>query len=58
MKPRRVIVTLELTTNLTMDTLRYAPTWASMLHEEFDYDAEVHQIQANVVKAEKGGKAK
>jgi len=46
MKPRRVLVTLELETDASLTRLRSAGWWASMLQ----YVGQVHQAQVNVIR--------
>jgi hypothetical protein len=56
MKPRRVIVTLELTTDIPLKDLRSADVWHDLmcqLHEDLGKDVEVEQVQVNVIKDKK-----
>ena len=47
MKPRRVMVTLELDTGLSMQTLKSRQWWAGLF---MPYEPLVVQVQTNVVK--------
>ena len=51
MKPRRVVVQLELTTHIPLAELRSAGQWSQYLC--LDEDEAIHQVQCNVIKPEK-----
>ena len=53
-KPRRVIVTLELTTSEKLVDLRDRDLWKAGL--DYLFIDKIHQVQVNVVKEEKGRK--
>ena len=58
MKLRRVIVAIELDTPAPLKELREHSLWDdAIIGKWFDADTIIHQVQANVVKQEKGGKA-
>lgn len=55
MKPRKVVVMIEMTTAATLSALKSKQVWQDSGSEDF-WDATFHQVQANVVKPEKGSK--
>ncbi len=62
-KPRRVFVTLEIETDLTLPEARSPADWAIALGDYWNVGKQrrvikVLQVQANVAKLEKGAKAK
>lgn len=56
MRPRKVVVMIEMTTKESLLLLRHKGFWVDMLCDDC-HDPEIHQVQVNVVK-EKGGKAR
>jgi len=56
MKPRKVVVTIELDTNIPIAILRNKDTWDWISIGSKDV-AEIIQVQANVIKEEEGRKA-
>lgn len=58
MKPRKVIVTIELETAETLTVLRDKPLWEEMINNWSAIDAigsKVYQVQVNVVQSKKPG---
>lgn len=55
MRPRKVVVMIEMTIDLSLQLLRDKGLWTDLL-VDIDNNAIIHQVQANVVKVEKGGK--
>ncbi len=53
MKARKVSITLEVTTALTMKTLKDKMWWYDGMRISEDIYLEVHQIQVNVIKPSK-----
>lgn len=58
MKPRKVVVMIKMTNKLHLGLLRDKGFWIDVLFDNCDEEVDVHQVQANVVKVGKGGKAR
>lgn len=53
MKPRRVLITLEVTTEKRLSTLRDKNWWRDSIGDEENQDLKIHQVQVNVIKEKK-----